>query len=1179
MLVSVLLILALATVLVVATSMVAQVERTAAANALATERARANALFALDVALDQLQTAAGPDQRVSARADILEGGGATLTQPYWTGVWKSHNPANPNNYELDVGNDAIRPWSYNEEGPTWLVSQTDLSNPAQPATFNGTTTGDDPTAVRMATFSVNGSTTEVRVPRVPLMDTAETNQTTTGAYAYWIQDEGIKAKVNLVPNEASNDPSNPVRYVAPATTAAELALEGDWQTAMRNLLGGDSTKLAKVKNPAMLDLVLEGDFSGADDGLVASSPDITTHSFGVLSDTRKGGLKTDLTAAFEDFSQFETLFDRPIPGRDEATDPDDGLKGKLWRVPGVEMHNQSQNMRDGIRWAPFWMHYNLYKNTLPVGESVTTTVSQYQTSLGGDINNSIDTRLLSLIKDDITYTDLARLRPAILGISSGYYFSTYSRGGGSAGIRIHYSPKIVLGNPHNVAIEIGDWIYGFTHNLITSIRIHKNGDLTTQVDLPAHKPEDEHRTTGQDSNGDGINDLEFRVHNQNIEIASGGHTLLPGEIKVFGFKKPQADANMSRPEDFASSSGDALEPLGVDELETNKYFDITDYYLNEDLANFTSSIQDQREFLENLQISDQISITFLKGISNSVNFLGIGTVYFSLNFDGTGEALIENQSVGSFLGPANGPGTHMATLFFRVKGRSPLQPPAVPLLGYAGSFYNSLLVPKSTYLWDTRLLLAPGSDETVEIQRDGSGGTYWGQYDVGAQPCETEVILREIPTQPLTSLGQLKNANAYLYTRGSDNQNRFLGSLVPVGNSWPNPEIASQTTPDQETLSHSIAGQGAGLISVDDVFLNNEALFDKFYFSTVPPAARESNTEYPTQWGDEADDHNQSNVDNRDPLLNPRLKYHLQTGNSIIEIADLRDMDKAAANLLVDGAFNVNSTSVPAWRALLGSLRFANGDADRNPVPRIVSTLAQAASESPSEDYSQGLRVLDASLLDALAQEIVDQVERRGPFLTMADFVNRRRVTGDLGENGALQAAIDESEINDDAYTALGQNTDPLNTFTGQDILFPQFHENKPAKGPNRYFVGGITPAVPDNTAEGAPGVITQADLLQPLAPILTTRSDTFAIRVFGEAGVTTPRGTYRVEGQAYGEAIVQRVPEFVDQSDPALSANNSTLGKEAGNATPLDAVNDINQSLGRRFKVVSFRWLNPEEI
>ena len=85
-------------------------------------------------------------------------------------------------------------------------------------------------------------------------------------------------------------------------------------------------------------------------------------------------------------------------------------------------------------------------------------------------------------------------------------------------------------------------------------------------------------------------------------------------------------------------------------------------------------------------------------------------------------------------------------------------------------------------------------------------------------------------------------------------------------------------------------------------------------------------------------------------------------------------------------------------------------------------------------------------------------------------------------------------------------------------------------------------------------------------------------------------------QGQAWGEAVVQRLPEFFDQTDPALTANaNSYLSGAPsiplGDATPLRSyqgyngqpnnwvVNSLNQNMGRRFKIVSFRWLNQNEL
>ena len=58
------------------------------------------------------------------------------------------------------------------------------------------------------------------------------------------------------------------------------------------------------------------------------------------------------------------------------------------------------------------------------------------------------------------------------------------------------------------------------------------------------------------------------------------------------------------------------------------------------------------------------------------------------------------------------------------------------------------------------------------------------------------------------------------------------------------------------------------------------------------------------------------------------------------------------------------------------------------------------------------LRTLSDSQIKSLARNMVQEVKKRGPFLNMSDFVNRRLQSGEMGVKGALQAAIDESSIN-----------------------------------------------------------------------------------------------------------------------------------------------------------------------
>jgi hypothetical protein len=74
-------------------------------------------------------------------------------------------------------------------------------------------------------------------------------------------------------------------------------------------------------------------------------------------------------------------------------------------------------------------------------------------------------------------------------------------------------------------------------------------------------------------------------------------------------------------------------------------------------------------------------------------------------------------------------------------------------------------------------------------------------------------------------------------------------------------------------------------------------------------------------------------------------------------------------------------------------------------------------------------------------------------------------------------------------------------------------------------------------------------------------RDDTFTIRAYGDA--LDKNG--RIVAQAWCEATVKRTREFSNPADAADSIEPPT--------------NSMNVTFGRRYEIVSFRWLNSDEV
>jgi hypothetical protein len=420
------------------------------------------------------------------------------------------------------------------------------------------------------------------------------------------------------------------------------------------------------------------------------------------------------------------------------------------------------------------------------------------------------------------------------------------------------------------------------------------------------------------------------------------------------------------------------------------------------------------------------------------------------------------------------------------------------------------------------------------------------------------------------SLGDFRHLDLAGSDTGTGGTPRNLAPAFIIGEGRADPFVSRRTHSSQPLCEYKTPWR------VDYQWLANRALWDRFFVSTIPASGPLT---FPLPNG----------------LMTPFGLASAQPDAE--ETAKLRNFRTAAENLLVNGAFNVNSTSVMAWEALFsrflgqpvtisGGAAEANGDSAPFLGTALPLSGAHVAGDTSSPQLYTGYRKLNASEIKELAEKVVEEVKRRGPFASLADFVNRSvnpddRVFSDPRERGL-------SVVDTTKYAPLKENSFTLADLAQEPRLFGTLQAAIEKAGLNDFFddeyfarsisshpdrPGGLAPwqyGSTENTAaaygafmEGAPGYLTQGAVLARLGPILSARSDIFTVRSYGE--VLNPK-TGVIEAKAWCEAVVQRLPEYVDDED-------------AADTRPADLNSKANREFGRRFVVVNFRWLKEDQL
>ncbi|WP_308950240.1 hypothetical protein [Thalassobacterium maritimum] len=1159
-----------------------RVETSASGTAISRMEAQQNALLGVYLAVGELQRGLGPDQRVTAPADLLDSAPDTLESegvlnPYWLAAYPSVQPGS----EAQTL-ETLRAWSTDQSAAdrvNWFVSaRTDLSGAGvNPATtdvvaLNG---GDASQVITLARYKDNAdAVVDVRAGK---LDITNQSDSVDGRYAWWVADESAKFRINVTKDDVVLDSqpfdprwslmaphqSNP--SVIPELSSFDVA-DPSQKAKMARVSSADSLQLL---DPSWETWTRE------------NSDDYTTVAQSIPVDVTQGRLKEDLSVYLG--SDLSGLNDSDFIVRGSATDLN--YRGQL-SVPAFQMDHSALKLPQ----------FGLLKSWYTRGMDLS----------GLDQGTPAEPRAQA--------PDASGLHPVILRTALYFGVSYEIMPDGSVMPVYLVYPKFVLWNPHNVPIAPAKYIVQV--RAFTTINTQINADLTDDgIDNPRSYAA-VNITPGQEPFGYQGNLPAQPANNTfaHMNFAGGGSWALerdaedsypyftfvidnqgfaPGETLYFtgADKHPNGEYVDTEVEDVSADfnnhnllvnadegplgffylpSGSFLTPLpnqtgdpvpttgSSDTLQTTIYF--RDTLTNAPDGNREPSLSSKLyhystagdvELLQELNLKGpsysetQIDWEHIDTEGNSGNSwspLDRPVSYRSLDYYKNTNPFeaVAHRGHGYFISPMASPSAgNKARMMARhnfVMNEVTMADPLVSNLS-SGRIYSDSIPTDNWFSGPPFPSEIPEDISYAGIVADGydrpggyglyqnssnfSQGTVYPLYD--SVRMETDLF----------SIGFLKNVNFSQF---------YWQPTFTVGNSEAHTHVHR----------NNIKATQGSTVYTDLSYLLNESLFDRFYLSTIP----QTGVFNPT-----AD------------LILPNTRNRLVAGDDGTFASDtnLRNSPTAfaqsAASIAIEGGFNVNSTSVDAWRMLLASylgesVLAADGSASHSLqnsalTSKLYPLLAEGGAVDPSAPEAwSAVRSLTVNEIDLLAEAIVEEVKRRGPFLSLADFVNRRlvgnstTVEGDyLGLKGTLQAAIDKLSISgqgvlNEAYYQGSLAALALNYPDGVPVnsSYPEHETGMPGGlGGSRMF--------------GVPGFLTQGDLLSAIAPILTVRGDTFTIRAYGESlsGISD-----KVESKVWCEAVVQRVADPVAVGDSVVAPTGD---------------------FGRSFRILSIRWLNEADV
>jgi len=1089
--------------------------------------ARSNALLGLHIAIGEAQKYLGPDARISSRIDIYDTDTSTaeiegVSNRWLTSIWSSESPdqlprlliSKNLNVEFDPSTASSYPADYIHPGSSEIADpevDTDIA-----ALYTDTLSPDN----------------NLKAPKSEIEATGSQH---AGNFAWALLDEGIKSKVSPQRSPLEIEDNRP-NYANSATQSPEFYAI-DLHDNTTHLLFGSSdwNKAQRIYNLPDLDLL-----ATTPTDLIGRTiiHDATNYSAAVISKTTYdsdtglwGGLKKDLTNAFRPSGIDTTLSNQPIFPAASSLSGDSG--GPLW-----------DQLYDWVNFQP------------------TNSATGFDAVYADVPFNGSHTPVHPVLT-------LAQMHVNVLVVEEAGSPGEYS-------IWYYFRPAFVLWNPYNAEIQGGSWVVDSqlsnsqAQELKWKHRIELHPNNSGSGDPVIKFP-----TSGDVENG------EFY---QYVGMTTPRYARIPFELSLNRNLQP-GEAIVFTPSAPYTAVNDGVAPWTLEPGFRGGFcyaFKVPNSQFTLDTANYhvetIHTISDQRvsgvirlarssaELETNpLQHIERLNASGFNSPSRWNSLYAVTNEQLDAYPAGSIQTSIEDihanfayragmkfaQSRLEIYESAN----PSSIEYFRIQWLEDYDPTATysgrsPLEYETGSSSNGGTGDNPSWIADFFLTTELSSDLS-DPDIPSIGDNAFVGYSDASGAAITRAALFHLPRSPLEirSIGDLMHARLSTAKSATDALSYWkwgnTSSAYAIGNSQASPYLQPDQT-FRDTWPDFDSPESGPPVYYDLSWQLNNALWDDYFFSALPEQA-----------------------DRTFPNVSDNSRIVSTTG---YESAALDSTADAASELMIDGAFNINSTSIAAWESVLGAFLGSEVDATNSTSqaftdasPWLRHRFPQSFEVDPNlgtlpEDSSaySGFRALTRNEIGNLAEAIVEQVKLRGPFASLAEFVNRspvptshqQRTISDPASwqaKGALQAAIDNSGINDAFFDDASSNDysveNPTNLYQDNIISSRHFREF------NRDAMGG-------SLAANIPGYLSQADLLSKLGSVLTVRSDTFKIRVYGEAKNALGNESTEV----WCEAIIQRIPEKVDPNE---------------NVTDGDPANGF----GRRFVIKSFRWLNPDEV